>query len=48
MPPPINIEDPLNKRKVEDNWINEQKHRIIWLSLGLGLAVALVVYLMVR
>lgn len=28
--------------------LNKQKRKIIWLSMGLGLAVALVVYLMVR
>ena len=28
--------------------MNEQKRKIIWLSVGLGLAVALAIYLMVR
>ena len=28
--------------------LNEQKRKIIWLSIGLGLAVALVIYLLVR
>ena len=28
--------------------MNEQKRKIIWLSVGLSLAVALAVYLMVR
>jgi len=45
---PINIQDLLNKRKIEGNRIDEQMRKINWLGLGLGLAVALVVYLMVR
>lgn len=39
MSPPITLEDLLNKRKVEGYWVNKQKHKIIWLSLGLGCGI---------
>jgi len=44
----INIEALLNKRKVEGNWIEKQKSKIIWLSVGLALAVGVAAYLLVR
>ena len=48
MAPPITIEYLLNKLNVYGNWIEEQKRKIIWLSVGPGLAVGVAVYLLVR
>jgi len=41
-------EDLLNKRKMEGGRIEEKNRKIIWLSVGLGLAVGVAVYLIVR
>ncbi len=38
----------LDKRKTEGCRIEEKKRKIIWLSVGLGLAVGVAIYLLVR